>query len=367
MDAKTHASHLLFNSKKFSYQGSLRLAWNMLVEHQIEIPLIIILAIITGDILRIPLAAKFLRIQYRVPGEENLYLNGTDDLYFISFWVVAFTFIRAAVMEYVLKPIAKHGGIRSYRTLHKFLEQSWLFVYYAVSWSIGFYIIYNSPFWRNTSHFWIDYPHKAIPHLSKWYYLVQTGFWLQQFFVLHAENRRKDYPQMIVHHVVTSLMVTCSYVTYFTRIGTAVLCIMDSADVVLALAKSLRYLKFQKLCDHVFGCFVLVWAYTRHYLFFMIMWSIWQEAEVYLTIDCRPMQGKFICHELQYFFIALFAILQVLMLYWFAQIIRVITQVIRGSEAADCRSESESQVNMSLTLALGSDSSEAPGNERKRQ
>ncbi|ORX89297.1 longevity assurance proteins LAG1/LAC1 [Basidiobolus meristosporus CBS 931.73] len=266
-----------------------------------------------------------------------------DDLYFVFFWVNVFTFLRASVMEYVLKPVAKHGGIRSSRSQQRFLEQSWLFLYYTISWSIGLYIIYNSPYWKNTAHFWIHYPHKTVPHLSKWYYLVQTGFWLQQFFVLHAEKKRSDYPQMVVHHVVTSLLITLSYMTYFTRIGTSVLCIMDSADIVLSLAKCLRYMKFQKACDYVFGSFVLVWAYTRHYLCLKIMWSIWKEVDLYLQVDCKPSQGRFQCRELQYFFIGLFAVLQILMIIWFGQILKVIWRVLTGANAADCRSDSESE------------------------
>ncbi|KAK9762392.1 Sphingosine N-acyltransferase lag1 [Basidiobolus ranarum] len=338
------AQSRLMSTKKITMDSTLRLWWGLLVEHQIELPLIVIASIIMGDILRIPLAGKFLRIQYRVPGEEGLYMGGTDDIYFVAFWVVVFTFVRASIMEYVLTPIAKYGGIRNSRSQHKFLEQSWLLLYYGVSWTFGFYIIYNSPFWMKTSYFWIDYPHKAIPHLSKWYYLVQTGFWLQQFFVLHAEKRRDDYPQMVIHHVVTSLLLVCSYMTYFTRIGIAVLCMMDSADIVLALAKCLRYLHYQKLCDYTFGCFVIAWAYTRHYLFFLIMWSIWKEADVYLVIDCRPSQGFFVCRQIQYFFLTLFVVLQGLMLFWFGQIVKVIWRVLQGSNAADCRSESESEM-----------------------
>ncbi|KAK9692796.1 Sphingosine N-acyltransferase lag1 [Basidiobolus ranarum] len=361
MEVKSTVDYRATPSKKMALKSTLHLWWNILVEHQIgnipypslykqpanwdslEFPLIIILSIITGDILRIPLAAKFLRIQYRVPGEESLYVNGVDDAYFVAFWIVAFTFLRASIMEYVLKPIAKIGAIRSRGAQQRFLEQSWLFLYYTVSWSIGFYIIYSGPYWTNTAHFWIQYPHKAIPHLSKWYYLVQTGFWLQQFFVLHAEKKRSDYPQMLIHHIATSLLVSGSYITYFTRIGTSVLCIMDSADILLALAKCLRYLKFQKLCDCVFGSFVLVWAYTRHYLGFKIMWSMWIEADMYLQVDCRPYQGIFLCRELQYLFVGLFAVLQVLMIFWFIQILKIIWRVLSGSNAEDTRSDSESE------------------------
>ena len=78
-------------------------------------------------------AEKFLFIKYRDP-ETGLYAKGKDDIYFVSFWVIMFTFLRAAVMEHLLIPIAKKEGIK---TTTRFAEQGWLFIYYSTSWTLG--------------------------------------------------------------------------------------------------------------------------------------------------------------------------------------------------------------------------------------
>lgn len=96
--------------------------------------------------------------------------------------------------------------------------------------------MYHSPHWFNTSYYWIDYPHKPIGQLAKWYYLVQFAFWVQQVFVLNIEERRKDYPAMLTHHIVTCILISSSYFTNFTRIGNAVLCTMDFSDIVLSVS-----------------------------------------------------------------------------------------------------------------------------------
>jgi acyl-CoA-dependent ceramide synthase len=69
--------------------------------------------------------------------ETNMYGCGTDDLPFVAFWTVVFTGMRVAVMEYLLDPLARLGGIRTSKGLDRFKEQAWLIVYYTASWSLG--------------------------------------------------------------------------------------------------------------------------------------------------------------------------------------------------------------------------------------
>jgi len=70
----------------------------------------------------------------------------------------------------------------------------------------------------------------------KWYYLVQTAFWLQQLFVVNIEERRKDHWQMFTHHVFTSALLFSSYGFYQTKGGNVILCIMDVVDILLPVS-----------------------------------------------------------------------------------------------------------------------------------
>jgi acyl-CoA-dependent ceramide synthase len=75
-------------------------------------------------------------MSYRDP-ESGMYARGWDDMYLVFFYIVVFTGLRAAAMDYVLTPLAKVGGIRSQKLRTRFAEQSWLVIYCAVIWSLG--------------------------------------------------------------------------------------------------------------------------------------------------------------------------------------------------------------------------------------
>ena len=55
----------------------------------------------------------------------------------VFFWIVVFTGLRAAVMEYVLMPIAQMAGILKAKEKTRFAEQAWIFVCAAASFSLG--------------------------------------------------------------------------------------------------------------------------------------------------------------------------------------------------------------------------------------
>lgn len=98
--------------------------------------------------------------------------------------------------------------------------------------------MYNSPHWMNTDHYWIGYPHYKLSGAFKAYYLVQFGFWLQQIYVVNTDMKRKDYLAMLIHHFITCALIGGSYVFHLTRIGNAILVVMDVSDVFLAVSRS---------------------------------------------------------------------------------------------------------------------------------
>jgi acyl-CoA-dependent ceramide synthase len=100
--------------------------------------------------------------------------------------------------------------------------------------------MYHSPYWFNPAQFWIGYPHILISGRMKWYYLVQLGFYIHQVYVLHIEKRRKDHYAMLSHHIITCALIISSYCVNFTRIGNAVLCCMDLADILLSESKNIK-------------------------------------------------------------------------------------------------------------------------------
>jgi len=80
--------------------------------------------------------SKFLHLSYYNP-DSGMYGCGTDDLPLVALWIVILTGARVAVMDYILDPLARLGGVRSKQGLVRFKEQGWLIVYYTCSWSLG--------------------------------------------------------------------------------------------------------------------------------------------------------------------------------------------------------------------------------------
>ncbi|GAA5958078.1 hypothetical protein JCM3765_002801 [Sporobolomyces pararoseus] len=284
---------------------------------------------------------KFLFLSFRVPGSDTFY-KGRDDAFVIAWWVIAFWFLREALMKWAFIPFARRCGIKQKRSVIRFAEQSWMLLYPSIFWSLGMYINQTSEYRTlRTEHFWKGYPHDALPALTKWYYLVQTAFWIQQIIVLNLEARRKDYAQMFAHHIITTLLVSFSYVLNFTRVGNTILCTMDFTDILLPLAKLFKYAGAQKRSDTTFALFLVSWIATRHVIYGMILWSVIFEAPKILPYDWRATEGYFFSRGVHVSFSVLLCALQVIILIWLGMILRVLWNILRGGSAEDTRSDDE--------------------------
>lgn len=103
----------------------------------LSINLMLLLALTHGLFPRArPLTRKFFELSY-YDASIGKYRQGMDDAWFVVFWIVAFTGLRAGVMDYILKPLARAGGIRKDRVRLRFAEQAWLVIYDSISWSLG--------------------------------------------------------------------------------------------------------------------------------------------------------------------------------------------------------------------------------------
>uniref|UniRef100_A0A8D0GQ18 Ceramide synthase 6 n=1 Tax=Sphenodon punctatus TaxID=8508 RepID=A0A8D0GQ18_SPHPU len=143
-------------------------------------------------------------------------------------------------------------------TLTKFCESMWKFTYYLYIFTYGvrflkkvgiaifYFCFYNCP---------------LMPDLH-YYYIVELSFYWSLMFSQFIDIKRKDFGIMFTHHIVTVTLLTFSYVTNFTRVGTLTLCLHDVADIVLEAAKMANYCKCQKLSDLLFLMFAMVFIIT---------------------------------------------------------------------------------------------------------
>jgi hypothetical protein len=103
----------------------------------LSVNLLLLLALTHASIPRARVhTRKFFKMSYYHAEAQN-YTQGWEDAYFVLFWIIVITGARVAVMDYMLKPIARFGGIRSKKTETRFAEQGWLVVYYSLFWTLG--------------------------------------------------------------------------------------------------------------------------------------------------------------------------------------------------------------------------------------
>ncbi|KAL7819547.1 longevity assurance proteins LAG1/LAC1 [Trichoderma aethiopicum] len=310
--------------------------------------------------------------------DTGLYAIGRFDSCFVLFFIVFFTGIRHAVMAFLLSPLAKRCGIEKRRDRERFAEQMWNVIHYSVFWPLGIYIWCTSPYYLNMAELWTDWPSREIRGTTKFYFLTQWAFWIQQLLVSLIEKQRKDHWMMMAHHLVTVALVAASYSYHFTRVGNVTMIIMDVVDIVFPLAKCARYLGYNRLCDGLFGLFVVVWLATRHVLFSMVLYSVYFDARSILPHACyrgsmANLQGPLpqpqgwswllepftqpqgiVCVNsgiLNGFF-AYLAVLEGLMLIWGYSILQVAIRVLGGHNADDVRSEDEEGADDNLPREL---------------
>lgn len=290
---------------------------------------------------------KFFHLQHvtDVEGGRPIYDIHIDDIYYVVYWVVVLTFVRSALMQYVFMPVAKNlCNIHSRKAKVRFAEQSWSIFYYCGSFSLGFYLYYYSPYWKNLDHIFIAWPHDRMSGLYKSYYLISIAFWLHQVLVLNIEVRRKDHYQMFSHHIITCALVISSYYYYYTRIGSLILMIMDSVDIFLSTAKVLKYSGFSTLCDYVFFCFLCSWVLLRHGVYNYLFYHTWKYAsELMKDSRCVPGVEQKRCWTptVVNTFLCLLGGLQFLTCIWMYLILKVAAKVIRGQSAEDVRSDED--------------------------
>lgn len=97
---------------------------------------------------------------------------------------------------------------------------------------------------------------------------------VSQFF----DIKRKDFWQMFIHHIITLMLLSFSWVCNLHRVGSLVLVIHDCADIFLEAAKITKYANYQKLCDGIFALFTVIWIVSRLGFYPRIIYSSSVEA-----------------------------------------------------------------------------------------
>ncbi|XP_077985772.1 ceramide synthase 6-like [Glandiceps talaboti] len=220
--------------------------------------------------------------------------------------------------------------------LTKFSESSWRFLFYLLATTYALYNLKNEDWFWDSKLCWYGYPKHQLTEQLEIYYMVELSFYWALLFSQFFDVKRKDFLETFIHHVVTIMLITFSWTVNYLRMGAIVLVIHDCSDIFLEAAKMANYVKSQKLCDSLFILFAVVFFITRLIIYPLhVLKSVVFESWVIIAPTTpRPLPW--------WIFMSLLSILQVLHVFWFYTIVRMIVMALRsGKVEKDDRSDQE--------------------------
>lgn len=175
------------------------------------------------------------------PSTPVQYGKGPWDFAFVFFYTVVLSFTRELIMQEILRPLALHYGIKSHNKQARFMEQMYTALYFLLLGLAGIYVMSRTPVWYfDTRGMYESFPHKTHDANFKFYYLFQAAYWVQQALVLllGMEKPRKDFKELVGHHIVTISLIGLSYKFHFTYMGIAIFLAHDISDFFLAVSQN---------------------------------------------------------------------------------------------------------------------------------
>ncbi|KAG0579800.1 hypothetical protein KC19_4G124100 [Ceratodon purpureus] len=231
------------------------------------------------------------------------------------------------------------------KKLVKFKESSWKCVYYLTAEILALVVTFREPWFTSTRNFWVGpgdrrWPDQLTKVKLKGLYGFAGGFYLYSIFaLLFWETRRSDFGVSMSHHVATLILIVFSYLAKLARVGSVILAVHDASDVFLEIGKLTKYSGLEVVPSISFILFAISWVILRLIIFpFVILRSTSYESLQF--VDKSMAEGPIY----YYVFNTLLITLQVMHIYWWILIWRMIVKQIqdRGKISDDVRSDSES-------------------------
>lgn len=221
------------------------------------------------------------------------YGKGPWDITFVIFYMIFLSFTREFIMQELLRPMAYFCGITSRAKQARFMEQMYTAIYFGFMGPAGVYVMRQTPVWYfNTSGMYESFPHRALQPELKLYYLFQAAYWAQQAIVmlLGLEKPRKDFKELVLHHIVTLALIGLSYRFHFTHMGIGVFLTHDISDFFLAV--SLYLLCCQYMSNYFPG--VQIHPLSRRLLNNTLLWYL----TLFLDLSSKLPQSTHYCVSL---------------------------------------------------------------------
>jgi len=263
-----------------------------------------------------------------------------DAAVFLVFSVTLFV-LNWGMRLLIVEPWARWALRLRRSQLAKFAQSVMEVVIYGSFMLIGLRVVPSQEWVWPSAKWWMGFAeggHEVMRADLRCFYIMYVARYFQAIVSVLLEPKRKDFVEMIVHHVVTVTVIYISYIYGWNRVGVVVMVLLDPADVPLHLAKLCKYTAevtkvhfWQWVADRLFEVFAVVFFITRLVLYGYVCWSAHIEATRYFPKGLP----EWTCVALLYTLLAL-------QIYWFFLIIKVAVKLFRGCNVEDPRSDDES-------------------------
>mmetsp|Transcript_23112 Transcript_23112/g.37230 ORF Transcript_23112/g.37230 Transcript_23112/m.37230 type:complete len:326 (+) Transcript_23112:193-1170(+) len=201
--------------------------------------------------------------------------------------------------------------------LLKFCEACWRATMYSVMIWLGYEALHSREwFFPNVEKAFI--PGSPMHREIRTYIIVSVGYYIQLLVYVFVETRRKDFLEMVIHHVITLTLITIAWFCDQWKIGCVICFLHDLSDPFLEVAKIFNYLKPTRswadpLSTLCFVIFMTIFGITRLGMF-----------PIYVLHPVKTIIPDFVMS------FYMLSILQVLHIYWFFLILKTAKKAITG-------------------------------------
>ncbi|KAF5202266.1 Lag1 longevity assurance-like protein [Thalictrum thalictroides] len=265
-------------------------------------------------------------------------------LYFVIFFFAArffldnFVFRKLAVWFSVGGSSVKIDEAK-YAKITKCSESMWKLTYYATIEAFILTVGYYEYWFRDTDQYLRGWPNQELKLAVKLFYMCQCGFYIYSIAALLTwETRRKDFSIMMSHHIVTTFLISYSYITSFFRIGSVILALHDASDVFMEAAKVFKYSGKELAASVLFGCFAVSWVVLRllFFPFCVIKTTSYDFIKILMASDDSN-------RSYYYVYNTMLITLLIFHIYWWILIFSMIRRQLKnkGQVGEDIRSDSD--------------------------
>lgn len=215
--------------------------------------------------------------------------------------------------------------------------------HYSLSFISGYFLLKDKDWVYNKSKWYDCYKYNlTMTFYEDAYYLMYAARYMALLIIMTFDHKRKDYIEMVLHHIATITIIILSYTSGFYYYGLLIMVLFDISDIFLHIAKVLQYIfkndrihnmRYSFISDVFFSLFAGSFLIIRDFCFPIISYEFFKYGVI---------QHGSVLHGILFLLLLVICFLQ---LFWSYLILKGFIIKITHSEVIDIRSDSEDEKN----------------------